>query len=109
MKTFSSDDAFDLNEGVLTFNIPGTYKLTFSGQSSFVRHEKTYIKVKWNTMDDFIIADGNNADTGDRNNISYVWLMQLEEGDTLELYSYDFLFVGGSWPLTFTGELILKQ
>ena len=52
------------------------------------------------------INDGNDAEKGDGNNLSYTWMMNLVQGDELTLKSTNYLHASSLYPLTFTGELI---
>lgn len=64
----------------------------------------------------FKIFDSNAAEGGDGNNLSYVWIMEIEQGDTIGLHSENYLYAGpdnsnegSDYQLTFTGQLIQKQ
>ena len=97
---------FDLRNDVFRTPISGAYRFTFSGQSGASKNEYTGIQIKKNGVRTLDIYDDNEQ--GDVNNLSYTWLMKLRQGDTLELYSLNHLYVFSYNPLTFTGELIHK-
>ena len=99
-------DAFDGSSGIFKVPISGTYKMTFSGQSAAIKINYTCIRVYKNGSLMFVIYDGNTAEKGDANNVSYVWMMSLVQGDELKLSSDNYLFAISYYPLTFTGELI---
>eukprot|EP00093_Oithona_nana_P000191 00191.XXX_1985_2332_1 [CDS] Oithona nana genome sequencing. len=97
-------NALDRSSGIFKVPISGTYKMTFSGLSAFNKIDRTYIRVYKNGSIMFGIYDGNEADGG--NNVSYIWMMTLVQGDELKLYSYNYLYATNDRPLTFTGQLI---
>ena len=99
-------DAFNGSSGVFKVPISGTYQMSFSGQSAYEKIDYTSIRVYKNGSFMFKIYDGNDAEKGDGNNVSYVWIMTLVQGDELKLYSVRYLYALSSIPLTFTGELI---
>ena len=100
-------DGFDLENGVVTVKNPGVYRFTFSGQSGFWLYEDIDVEIKKNDHPFIYIGDKNVA--GEGNNISYVWMMELNQGDTVALHSTGHLYVSSFHPLIFTGELIYKQ
>ena len=94
---------------MVTFNIPGAYQLTFSGKTNIMGFHSTSILVKKNGELNFYISDNNEAELAVGNNLSYVWIMELEQGNTIQLFSDDLLYAGDLWPLTFTAQLIQKH
>ena len=99
-------DGFDGSSGIFTVPVSGIYKMSFSGQSAFGKIDDTIIHVIKNGSVMFYITDGNTAEKGDENNVSYTWIMRLVKGDKLKLYSEYYLYASWWDPLTFTGELI---
>ena len=97
---------FDIRSGVFVVPTSGTYRLSFSGQSGFDKYEYTYVNIKKNGSNVFAIYDSNTAEKADANNLSYTWLMNLSQGDRVNLSSNNHLNVRSWYPLTFTGELI---
>ena len=108
-KDIDIGDGFDWESGVVTVKNSGVYRFTFSGTSGFGLYENTVVTVSknGNPIGTPIIADFNNE--GDGNNISCVWMMQLNQGDTVELQSANHLWAHKGHQSTFTGELIYKQ
>ena len=99
-------NALDGPSGMFKVPISGTYQMTFSGQSAFYKIDSTKIRVYKNGSDMFHINDGNIAEKANANNVSYIWMMTLVQGDELKLYSDKYLYAYGYNTLTFTGELI---
>ena len=98
---------FDIRSGVFVVPTSGTYRLSFSGQSGAGKYEFTKVLVKKNGADVFAIWDSNEAEKADANNISYTWLMNLTQGDRVNLSSENHLNAKNyRYHLTFTGELI---
>ena len=97
---------FDIGSGVFVVPTSGTYRLSFSGQSGLHKYEYTHVNVKKNGSDVFAIWDSNEAEKADANNISYTWMMNLSQGDRVNLSSNNHLNAASRYPLTFTGELI---
>ena len=100
---------FDIRSGVFVVPTSGTYRLSFSGQSGAGKYEFTKVLVKKNGSMILNIWDSNEAEKGDVNNISYTWVMNLTQGDRVNLSSFNHLYASGGisvYPLTFTGELI---
>ena len=106
-KDLDIGDGFDWDSGVVTVKNPGVYRFTFSGTSDFGLYDGTLIDVLKNDDSFFFFGDQNVK--GEGNNLSYVWMMELNQGDTVALHSTGHLFVNGWYPLIFTGELIYKQ
>ena len=106
-KDIDIGDGFDWESGVVTVKNSGVYRFTFSGTSDFGVHDGTLIDVLKNDDSFFYFGDQNVE--GEGNNLSYVWMMELNQGDTVALHSTGHLFVNGWYPLIFTGELIYKQ
>ena len=71
--------------------------------------EHTSILVKKNGELNFYISDNNTAEHGEGNNMSYVWIMELEQGNTIQLSTDDMLYAIEFHPLTFTAQLIQKH
>ena len=99
-------DGFDGSSGIFKVPVTGIYKMSFSGQSAYGKIDWTYIRVDKNGFIKFYIYDGNDAEKGDENNVSYTWIMRLVKGDELKLNSWHYLYANSYEPLTFTGELI---
>ena len=99
-------DAFDGSSGIFKVPISGTYKMTFSGQSAYVKIDTTSLRVYKNGSIIFSIYDSNEAEKADGNNVSYIWMMTLVQGDELKLSSANYLSASIVYPLTFTGQLI---
>ena len=99
-------DGFDGSSGIFKVPVTGIYKMNFSGQSADVFIDFTRIRVYKNGSLMFYIYDGNDAEKGDENNLSYTWIMRLAKGDELKLYSDNYLYAYSNEPLTFSGELI---
>ena len=101
---------FDIGSGVFVVPTTGTYSLSFSGQTAYLKYEIAYVSVKKNGSLNFHIYDSNAAENADANNLSFTWLMNLRQGDRVNLYSNSYLHAGivGSVHshVTFTGELI---
>ena len=98
---------FDIRSGVFVVPTSGTYRLSFSGQSGLHKYEYTHVNVKKNGSDVFAIWDSNEAEKADANNISYTWMMNLSQGDRVNLSSNNHLNAKNyRYLLTFTGELI---
>mgnify|MGYP001427044056 CR=1 FL=1 len=95
---------FDIRSGVFVVPTSGTYRLSFSGQSGLHKYEYTHVNVKKNGSDVFAIWDSNEA--ADNNNLSYTWVMNLSQGDRVNLSSDNHLYADSINHLTFTGELI---
>mgnify|MGYP001190023501 FL=1 len=110
----------DINIGAAfdgtAFKVPisGIYKLSFSGQSASGKISYSQITVYCKAFYGFgyinvpqlAINDGNDAEKGDGNNLSYTWMINLVQGDELTLKSTNYLHASSLYPLTFTGELI---
>ena len=97
---------FDMGSGVFVVPTSGTYRLSFSGQTGFKKYEYTNVKVKKNGTLIFVVWDSNDAEKADAKNLSYTWLMNLTQGDRVNLSSANHLFADYESHLTFTGELI---
>ena len=96
---------FDIRSGVFVVPTSGTYRLSFSGQSGLHKYEYTHVNVKKNGSDVFAIWDSNEGEKADANNISYTWMMNLSQGDRVNLSSYNHLNAKNyRYPLTFPGE-----
>mgnify|MGYP001404003663 CR=1 FL=1 len=98
---------FDIDSSVFVVPTSGTYRLSFSGQSGAGKNELSKVWVRKNGSTIFTIYDSNAAD--DINNLSYTWVMNLTQGDRVNLSSFNHLYASGGisvYPLTFTGELI---
>ena len=94
-------EAFD--GSIFTAPISGIYKMTFSGQSGF----QIEIVVENNNKRVFHIIDGKKVEYSMHlNNVSYTWMMKLDEGDRVKLRSTNNLLATPKFPLTFTAELI---
>ena len=93
-------EAFD--GSFFTAPIAGIYKMTFTGQNAM---SDTSISVYKNDDRMFGIMDFNVAEEwGD--NVSYTWMMKLDQGDRVKLRSTNNLLATPKFPLTFTAELI---
>ena len=97
---------FDIRSGVFVVPTSGTYRLSFSGQTGSEKYEFTNVNVKKNGSLIFNIWDSNEGEKADANNLSYTWVMNLTQGDRVNLSSQNHLFADGYYRLTFTGELI---
>ena len=97
---------FDIRSGVFVVPTSGTYRLSFSGQSGYQKYEYTHVNVKKNGSRIFAIWDSNDAEKADAKNLSYTWLMNLTQGDRVNLSSHKHLYANSYFHLTFTGELI---
>ena len=106
----SSDGDFDLDlaNGKVTIHIPGVYQFSFSGQGGYQISENTYVIVLKNGNEIFDIWDSSNS-AGDVNNLSYVWMMEMQDGDTIQMNAGSHLYTDQYTHVTFTGELIEKQ
>ena len=93
-------EAFKASSGVFEVPISGIYRMTFSGQTAFIS-SACYVGVyKKDGSRMLTIFDENNAYGA--NNLSYTWIVKLDEGDELKLYTENYLFAAN----TFTEELI---
>ena len=97
---------FDASSGIFRVPISGIYKMTFSGQTAYSEVQLTWIRVYKNRSETLHITDGNKAENAYGNNLSYVWMMTLVQGDELKLESAFYLYASSDEPLTFTGQLI---
>ena len=97
---------FDIRSGVFVVPTSGTYRLSFSGQSGLQKYEYAAVYVKKNGSTILTIYDSNDAVKADGKNLSYTWVMNLTQGDRVNLSSENHLYAGGINYLTFTGELI---
>ena len=97
---------FDTSSGVFVVPISGVYRLSFSAQSGHRKYEFTDVNVKKNGSLIFHIWDSNEGEKADANNISYTWMMNLSQGDRVNLNSDNHLYADSDNPVTFTGELI---
>jgi len=95
---------FDIRSGVFVVPTSGVYRLSFSAQSGSEKYKFTRVYIKKNGSTIFNIWDSNEAD--DINNISYTWVMNLTQGDRVNLSSVKHLYANSYTPVTFTGELI---
>ena len=99
-------EEFDINIGggflVQSFTAPisGIYKMTFSGTIAF-ENDKTSIDVRKNG--NVMFSFSNQAEDA---YISYTWMMELDVGDRVNLWSTNALYATSDLPMTFTGELI---
>ena len=83
--------------------------MTFSGQSGLDDNiQYTWINVYKNDFDSvmLVITDMNESEKAYGNNLSYVWMMSLVQGDEVKLFSFKYLYASSNHPLTFTGQLI---
>ena len=99
-------EGFDATSGIFTVPTSGTYRFSFSAQSAYRKYGVTTVWVIKNGMEVFYIYDGNDAENGDANNISYTWMMNLSKNDRINLDSRNYLYARSYEPVTFTGELI---
>merc|ERR1712062_501631 len=76
---------FDIRSGVFVVPTSGVYRLSFSAQSGSEKYKFTRVYIKKNGSTIFNIWDSNEAD--DINNISYTWVMNLTQGDRVNLSS----------------------
>ena len=97
-------EGFDVRSGSFVVPTSGTYRLSFSAQSGWRKYDYTLVSVKKNGETTFTIWDSNQKD--DANNLSYTWMMNLNLGDRVSLYSENHLWADSKTPVTFTGELI---
>ena len=77
--------------------------------SHISRYDYSSILVIKNTEKTLRIYDSNAAERADGNNLSYIWIMEIEQGDTVYLYSVNYLYADSDYHLTFTGQLIQMQ
>ena len=96
-------EGFDMGSGTFVVPTSGTYRLSFSAISGN-ENQYTNVYVKKNGKNILRIHDGNREDTA--NNLSYTWMVVLNRGDRVELYTSNYLFADFEIPVTFTGELI---
>ena len=97
---------FDIGSGVFVVPISGVYRLSFSAQSGAAKYDHTYVRVRKNGSMILAIWDSNEGEKADGNNISYTWVMNLTQGDRVNLNSHKHLYANSYAPVTFTGELI---
>ena len=98
-------NGFNIENGIFTVPISGTYRFSFAGQSARGLAGPTYIYIKKNGAKIYNIWDGNGETHGDKN-ISYTWLMNLTQNDKVNLHTYNRLYARSDYPVIFTGELI---
>ena len=98
-------NGFNIENGIFTVPISGTYRFSFAGQSASKWAGQTYIYIKKNGAKIYNIWDGNGENQRDKN-ISYTWLMNLTQNDKVNLHTYNRLYARSDYPVIFTGELI---
>ena len=98
-------NGFNIENGIFTVPISGTYRFSFAGQSASSLAGPTYIYIKKNGAKIYNIWDGNGENQRDKN-ISYTWLMNLTQNDKVNLHTYNRLYARSDYPVIFTGELI---
>ena len=105
-------DIVDINEGAGfdqqtgKFRAPegGTYFFTFSGLTSNSK-SSTYVRVYKDGSLHHVIYDGNDADTG--NNINGSWMFSLSKGEEIHLeVTRGKLWASSDLPVIFTGNLL---
>merc|ERR1712062_121445 len=109
-------DAFDGSSGTFTAPVKGVYTFSFSGQQSADATTATgdtviELRVQKNGVLVFIITDDRNND-GEKQkqqNINSIFSLELNENDTVNLYSNsdDKLYASGGFRLIFMGHLVV--
>lgn len=79
--------------------------MSFSGRSSD-KIDYSLISVYKNGYNKFYISDHNTAEKAAGNNVCYIWMMSLVEGDEVKLRSLNNIYASINNPITFAGELI---
>ena len=101
---------FDKDSGLFTVPTSGIYRFYFSAMTDIDDHY-AYIRVYKNDAIDFYIHYNNrDSNAFPHELLSYIWTMQLTQGDRIRLkVDNTDLFVGSSYPLFHSGELLIES
>ena len=104
----SIEEGFDASTGTFTTPMDGLYQFSFSGRSGS-KKDATWIRIHKNGNVRGIISDANTE--GYKNNIAFIWLMELSRNDQIRLKidSDDLLIASTSFPVIWTGQLLHKM
>ena len=107
----NTNEMYNPSNGIFRAPITGIYSFSFSGQQSMnTIGEQFEIYVEVNDSTVFSIWDtaSNFAHSGVKNNVSYQWELELQEGDKvqLKLELEDTLHADSFYRLYFSGHLI---
>ena len=86
--TINTNGVLDLGSGLFTVPRGGHGKYSFSFVCSGRRTKSIHIVVEKNGLEKFRITDGDDQNV-EGANVSYYWLEDLQDGDTIRLQVYD--------------------